>query len=198
MNLKNNSKKTWAILCSGWGANANDIIEEVFKNETQYPNFTIKLLIHDTTDCGAAETANKFGIDTLRISRTDYNDAQTHQKNILLELKKRKINFIFLMNYKYLIRKELLLNYPKHIINVHPSLFPSFLATKTAIQDALDFGVKVTGITTHIIDDKFDQGEILFQIPIKIMDNDNFESLYPKFRKKGKKIIIKTIQHLSK
>jgi len=80
------------------------------------------------------------------------------------------------------------------IINIHPSLFPSFLGTKTAIQDALAYGVKITGITTHIIDEKLDEGIILAQEAIKINSNDNFDSLYPKFAKKGKKIVLKTIR----
>ncbi|GAL70751.1 phosphoribosylglycinamide formyltransferase [Jejuia pallidilutea] len=57
--------------------------------------------------------------------------------------------------------------FPNKIINIHPSLFPSFLATKTAIQDALDYGVKITGITTHIIDDKVDEALFFANVPLK-------------------------------
>ena len=101
-----------------------------------------------------------------------------------------------MLNFKYIIKDDMLSAFPNRILNVHPSLFPSFLGTKTAIQDALDYGVKVTGITTHIIDDKIDEGNIICQTPIRINKNDTFDSLYPKFVKKGKKIIIKTIHKI--
>jgi len=88
--------------------------------------------------------------------------------------------------------------FPNRIINIHPSLFPSFLGTKTAIQDALEYGVKVTGITTHIIDDKLDEGVILCQTPIRVDDKDTFDTLYPKFAEEGKVIIKETINKIEK
>ena len=91
----------------------------------------------------------------------------------------------------------MLSTFPNRIINIHPALFTSFLGTKTANQDALAYGVKITGISTHIINHEYDKGIILNQVAIKINDNDNFELLYTKFRKKGLKIIVKTINKLT-
>ncbi|TLP70595.1 phosphoribosylglycinamide formyltransferase [Maribacter sp. ACAM166] len=187
----------WAILCSGWGANAIDVMEEYFCNEEVSENFEIALLIYDAEQCGAAQTAQKAGIETLQIKRSDFNNYEEHQQELIIELKRREIDFIFMMNYKYLIRKDMLNSFPNQIINIHPSLFPSFLATKTAIQDAISYGVKITGITTHRIDHEYDKGEILFQVPIKVNSEDSFDTLYPKFKKKGKKIILQTMLGIS-
>lgn len=191
-------KVMWAILCSGWGRNALDVIEEYHTSSKISDHFEINLLIYDTKECGAADSAKQKGIETLLIPRADFKSLSLHQNRINKELQQRKIDYVFLMNYEYLIKNEMLLSFPNRILNVHPSLFPSFLATKSAIQDAIAYGVKVTGITTHIIDSQFDRGVILRQEPIRVKENDNFESLYPKFRKKGKKILIKTMMDISK
>lgn len=187
---------SWAILCTGWGRNAKDVIQAYDKG--QLGNSHIRLLIYEETPCGAAEEAIKLGIETLQLKRSDFPDIVSYQNHLLDQLKDRPIDRIFLLNYKYRIREALLTTFPNRIYNVHPSLFPSFLGTKTAVQDALEYGVKITGITTHIIDHELDKGIILEQKAIRIKAADNFDSLYPKFAEKGKKIIIKTIRKAGK
>ena len=190
--MSENNKINWAILCTGWGRNAKDVIHAFGRGKLG--NNNIGLLIYEETPCGAAEAAEKLGIGTLQLHRADFPDMNTYQKQLLQLLQERPIDRIFLLNYKYRVREPLLNAFPNRIYNVHPSLFPSFLGTKTAIQDALEYGVKITGITTHIIDHELDKGIILEQKAIKVRPKDNFDSLYPKFAKKGKKIILKTIR----
>lgn len=194
--MKNSDKVKWALLCSGKGNNVYDIINYYQKN-SQQNSFDISLIIYESSDFSAIKIAKSNRIDVLQISRTTFKDSIEHQKKLIHEILSRRIDFIFLLNYKYLIKQEMLSTFPNRIINIHPSLFPSFLGTKTAIQDALAYGVKITGITTHIINHEYDKGIILNQVAIKINDNDNFELLYTKFRKKGFKIIVKTINKLT-
>lgn len=194
--MKNSDKVKWALLCSGKGNNVYDIINYYQKNPQQN-SFDISLIIYESSDFSAIKIAKSNRIDVLQISRNTFKDSIEHQKKLIHEILSRRIDFIFLLNYKYLIKQEMLSTFPNRIINIHPSLFPSFLGTKTAIQDALAYGVKITGITTHIINHEYDKGIILNQVAIKINDNDNFELLYTKFRKKGLKIIVKTINKLT-
>lgn len=194
--MKNSDKVKWALLCSGKGNNVYDIINYYQKNPQQN-SFDISLIIYESSDFSAIKIAKSNRIDVLQISRNTFKDSIEHQKKLIHEILSRRIDFIFLLNYKYLIKQEMLSTFPNRIINIHPSLFPSFLGTKTAIQDALVYGVKITGITTHIINHEYDKGIILNQVAIKINDNDNFELLYTKFRKKGLKIIVKTINKLT-
>lgn len=189
-------KISWAILVTGWGRNAVDTLE-AFKAEKLGINH-ISLVVYESEPCGAAELAEELGVETLRLERKSFVNQLAYQKKIIKELQDRNIDYIFMLNYKYIIKDEMLTAFPRRIINVHPSLFPSFLGTKTAIQDALAYGVKITGITTHIIDDKVDEGVILCQSAIKVKDDDTFETLYPKFTKKGKKLIIKTLDKIQK
>jgi phosphoribosylglycinamide formyltransferase-1 len=186
----------WAILVTGWGRNAKDTIKAYTKGKLA--NSTINLVIYEEEPCGAKDYAEKHGIETLQLIKRNFPNLLSYQEQLTLEIKKRNIDYIFMLNFKYIIKEPMLKAFPNKIINIHPSLFPSFLATKTAIQDALDYGVKITGITTHIIDDKVDEGIILCQRAIKVSKNDNFETLYPKFAKKGKKIVLKTISEIEK
>lgn len=194
MNIE--EKINWAILVTGWGRNARDTIEAFQKEKLK--NSTISVVIYEQEPCGAAELAKEIGVETVQLIKNDYLNSETYQKKIIEELEKRNIDYIFLLNYKYIIKDEMLAAFPNRIINIHPSLFPSFLGTKTAIQEALEYGVKITGITTHIIDDKIDEGVIICQSAIKIKEGETFDTLYPIFAKKGKKLILKTIKLIEK
>lgn len=182
----------WAILVTGWGRNAKDTLKAFVKGKLN--NSTINLVIYEEEPCGAKDYAQKHGIETLQLFKKEHPNLLSYQDKLIHEINKRNIDYIFMLNFKYIIKQPMLKAFPNRIVNIHPSLFPSFLATKTAIQDALDYGVKVTGITTHIIDDKIDEGEILCQKAIKVKENDTFDTLYPKFAKQGAKIIMKTIK----
>ncbi len=190
MNIEN--KICWAILVTGWGRNARDTIKSFRSGKLE--RSILSLVVYEQEPCGAAELAEECGIETLQLFRKDFPDLISYQKKLIEELRQRNIDYVFMLNYKYIIKNEMLTAFPDRIINIHPSLFPSFLGTKTAIQDALAYGVKITGVTTHIIDDKLDEGVILGQSAIKIEEDDNFDTLYPKFVKKGKKLIVKTFK----
>ena len=189
-------KIKWAILVTGWGRNAKDTLKAYTKGKLA--NSSIDLVIYEEEPCGAKDYAEKYGIETLQLFKRDYKNLLSYQEQLTSEIKKRNIDFILMLNFKYIIKEPMLNAFPNRIVNIHPSLFPSFLATKTAIQDALDYGVKITGITTHIIDDKVDEGIILCQRAIKVTENDTFETLYPKFIKNGKKIVLETISKIEK
>ncbi|PKV50990.1 phosphoribosylglycinamide formyltransferase-1 [Aquimarina sp. MAR_2010_214] len=190
--MNTEQKINWAILVTGWGRNAKDTIEAF--NDQKFKKSKISLVVYEEEPCGAAEIAEETGIETLQLFKKDFSNLGTYQIKLIEELKNRKIDYVFMLNYKYIIKQDMLSAFPDRIINIHPSIFPSFLGTKTAIQDALEYGVRITGITTHIIDDKLDEGIILCQTPIKVKKEDTFDTLYPKFAKKGKKIIINTIR----
>lgn len=191
MGIENGQTIRWAFLCSFWGKNAKDAI--CWHVERDLVD-KIGVLVYEQEECGAAIEAEKHGIKTVFLPVDRFGNKKSHQAEILQVLSQEKISHVFLLGFQHLILGDMLRSFPNRIVNIHPSLFPSFLATKTAIQDALDYGVKVSGITTHIIDDKFDRGVILCQEPIRIEQADTFETLYPKFSHKGLDIIIDTMK----
>ena len=194
MNQEN--KLNWAILTTGWGRNAKDTIEAYQKGMLQRSR--IKFLIYQDLPSGAAEAAETAGLESLRLIRKDFETAGAYQEKIVEELKKRSIDYVFLLSFKYIVREQMLAAFPNRIINIHPSLFPSFLGTVTAIQEALDYGVEISGITTHIIDDRVDYGEILCQAPIRFENDETFETVYPKFAATAPPLILRTIEKIEK
>ncbi|MDX1364922.1 MAG: formyltransferase family protein [Arenibacter latericius] len=194
--MNTEEKLNWAILVSRWGRNAKDVINAYSQGALN--RSSISLLIYEAEPCGAAEAAENAGIETIRLQRDHFQNNKAYQQKILQVLKQRNIDYVLLLSFKYVIKQDLLKAFPDRIINIHPSLFPSFLKTHKAIQEAIDYGVKVSGLTTHIIDEEIDKGSILCQEVVKIKENDTFETVYPKFGKKGKKIVLKTISLLEK
>jgi len=185
------NKVKWAFLCSSWGRNAKDVIDWHVKNN-QIDK--IGLVIYESIPCGAANSAKKNNIKQKLIDPRFFKNRDQYQQAVLSLLIDENITHLFLLGYKWLIKPPILNAFPDRIINIHPSLFPSFLGTKTAIQDALEYGVKISGITTHIIDNRFDRGTIICQEPIRIDEEDTFETLYDKFSKKGLPIILETMK----
>ena len=132
----------------------------------------------------------------MRVQLADFGDKEAYQRHLRDLLVERGIDYVLLLSFKYLVRKDLLEAYPNRIINIHPSLFPSFLNTHRAIQEALEYGVKVSGITTHIIDDQVDAGTIVCQEPIRFESGETFETVYPKYAETAKKILLDTISEI--
>ena len=189
-------KNRWAFFTSLWGRSAFHALESYEKGLIDNCN-SIDLLIYEKVPSGAVDKARALGIKVLQMIRLDGESRNDYQRRIILELKKHKIDYVFLLGFEHIIKKEMLNEFPNKIINVHPSILPSFKGTN-AIYQALNYGVKISGVTTHIIDHNIDEGIILFQEPITINKIDNFETLDPKFVEAGKKIIVDTINFFSK
>ena len=181
----------WAILTSRWGRNAKELIESF--QDGKLKQSEIAFLIYDELPCGALEAAKNAGVEAIQLSLGDFKNRNAYQHRIVQELTRREIDYILLLSFKHLVRAELLNTFKDRIINIHPSLFPSFLNTHTAIQEALDYGVKITGITTHIINEEVDSGVIVCQEPVRIEEGDTFDTVYPKFSKTANKILLDTI-----
>jgi len=143
--MKIDKKVNWAILVSGWGRSAKNTIKAFEKEVFEKSNLAV--LIYEQEPCGAAEKAREIGVETIQIVKKDFSSLFLYQKKLIEILKERNIDYVFMIAYKYLILNEMLVAFPNRILNIHPSLFPSFLGTQTAIQDALDYGVKITGIS---------------------------------------------------
>lgn len=185
--------KKWAILMSGWGRSALKTLE--LYEEKKLKGHKIKLIVYESEENGVSEYAEKVGIATHFLPKSQFTSERSYYEQLNHQLKKYKIDYIFLLGYKHIIREPLLSLYSDQIVNIHPSLLPSFKG-KRAIQQAMNFGVKVTGITTHLIDEELDSGKILCQRPIRIKNGDNFDELDQRFVKEGKKIIEDTFNEL--
>lgn len=154
-----------AIFASGNGSNFQTIVE----NQKSY---AVILLVCDRINSFVIERAKKFNIPYIVYNPKDYDNKDNYELAILKELVRYDIQFIALAGYMRLVGHVLLSEYIGKIINIHPSLLPAFMG-KDAIRQAIDYGVKVTGVTIHYVDFGVDTGKIIAQEALIISDSMN-------------------------
>jgi phosphoribosylglycinamide formyltransferase-1 len=169
-----------AVFASGQGSNFAALIDAQRKGLLGDGN--IELLVSDKPEAPVAERAEDAGIPTLLLRPKDFASREDYEAEIVAELARREIGLIVLAGYMRLITPVLLTPYAGRIINIHPSLLPAF-AGKDAIQQALDYGVKLTGVTVHFVDGGMDTGPVIAQRSVVVLDNDTEDSLAERIHK---------------
>lgn len=162
-----------AVFASGSGSNFQALAEAV---ETGGVQANITLLVCDRPKARVVERAREHNIPAFVFSPKDYKSKTDFEQDIVSELKKHKVEFIALAGYMRLIGETLLSEFAGRIVNIHPSLLPSFPG-KDAVEQALEAGVKVSGVTIHYVDEGMDTGKIIAQREVPVCDNDDHESL---------------------
>jgi len=161
------------ILISGRGSNMAAIVEAVQSGEI--PNSEIAVVISDKTDAQGLQKAKEENIETLVIEKNNRKRAE-HDAEIIGELRKRNVELVCLAGYMRLISKEFVRGFPNKILNIHPSLLPSFKGLD-AQKQAFEYGVKISGCTVHFVDESLDGGAIVAQKVVEVRDDDTAESL---------------------
>ncbi len=162
-----------AILCSGSGTNLQAIIDGVKSGSIPA---TIALVAGDKKDAFALERARKAGIETLVLSAKDFSSREAFDKEVARNLKKKDIGLVVLAGFMRLLSPYFIKEYENRIMNIHPALLPSFKGAH-AIKDALAYGVKVTGVTVHFVDEEPDAGPIILQAAVEIKEGDTEDTL---------------------
>ena len=161
------------ILISGRGSNMAAIAEAV--NSGIVPSSKIAVVISDKTDAPGLGKAQSHGIETLVIEKNGRKRAE-HDSEIIRELQKRNVELVCLAGYMRLLSKEFIRAFPNKIINIHPSLLPSFKGLD-AQKQAIDYGVKFSGCTVHFVDEDLDHGAIIAQKIVEVKNDDTPETL---------------------
>ena len=162
-----------AVFCSGNGSNFQAIVDSLKGGEIKAK---VTLMVCDNPGAFALERAKKGGIKNLLVERKDFPTKDEFEAEIIKHLQKENIELICLAGFMRLLSLNFVQRYRHKILNIHPALLPSFKGTQ-GIKEALDYGVKVTGVTVHFVDEKMDQGPIILQEALEIRDNDTEESL---------------------
>ncbi|CAN5280613.1 phosphoribosylglycinamide formyltransferase [soil metagenome] len=161
------------ILISGRGSNMLAIIEAV--QSGLISDSEVAVVISDKADAQGLEKAKSCNIETLIVEKNGRRRAE-HDAEIIAELQKRNIELVCLAGYMRLLSKEFIRAFPNKIINIHPSLLPSFKGLD-AQKQAIDYGVKVSGCTVHFVDEDLDHGAIIAQKVVEVKDDDTPETL---------------------
>lgn len=162
-----------AVFCSGNGSNFQAIVDSVKGGEIPAK---VALMVCDNPKAFALERAKKLGIKSLLIERKNFKTKDEFEAGVIRNLEKESIELICLAGFMRLISPGFVQRYRNKILNIHPALLPAFAGTQ-GIKDALDYGVKVTGVTVHFVDEKTDHGPIILQKALEIKEDDTEESL---------------------
>lgn len=171
--------KNIAVFASGNGSNFQAIAEAAKKGRLKAH---LRLLVCDNLKAYVLERAKKFGIKTFLIDRRNYSGKKAFEDEIIRKLKAERIDLIVLAGFMRILSPNFIRQYRNRIINIHPALLPSFKGAH-AIKDAFDYGVKLTGVTVHFVDEKIDHGPIILQEALRVREKDSLESLEEKIHR---------------
>ena len=180
-----------AVFASGYGSNFEAIAGAASAGDIPAE---VTLLVCDRPSARVVEVAQKKGIPTFVFSAKDYASKQEYERAIVAECHKAEVELICLAGYMRIVGEELLAAYEGHIINLHPSLLPSFKGAR-AIEQALEYGVKVFGATIHYVDASLDGGRIIAQRAVEYDGND-IDEITAKIHAIEHELYIQTIKKL--
>jgi phosphoribosylglycinamide formyltransferase-1 len=161
------------VFASGTGSNFDAIVKA---SKQGILNANISLLVSDKPNSKAVEKARNYGIDVFTFHPKMYKSKEDFEILVLQELQTRNIDLIVLAGYMRLIGHTLLKEFPKRIINIHPSLLPMFKG-KDAIGQAMNAKTNKTGVTVHYVDEGMDTGEIIKQVELDISTMNTREEI---------------------
>lgn len=168
-----------AVLVSGGGTNLQAIIDAI--DNGSITNAKIEVVISNNKNAYALERAKQNGIEALCISPKDYEERAEFNEAFLEKLNSYGVDLVVLAGFLVVIPEMMIKQYRNRIINIHPSLIPSFCGTGyyglKVHEGALARGVKVTGATVHFVDEGTDTGPIILQKPVMIEEGDTPEVL---------------------
>ena len=184
-----------AVFISGGGTNLQAIIDAIKENKI---NGKIKLVFSNRKNAYGLIRAQNESIDTFYLNRKKFFCNEEYDERILEELERKNIDLIVLAGYLNILSSKFVLKYSNRIINIHPSLIPSFCGDgfygENVHKAVIKSGVKFTGATTHFVDEKVDTGAIILQDVVPVLINDDFETVAKRVLEIEHEILVKTVK----
>lgn len=179
------------VLISGRGSNLQAIIDAISAKRL---DAEIAVVISNQPDAAGLERARKAGIDTLVLNHQDraFPTREDYDRELARQLKARGVGVVCLAGFMRLLSQEFIDAFPNAILNIHPSLLPSFPGTNAQYQ-AWEHGVKWTGVTVHFVTAALDGGPIILQEPVAVRDEDDAESLAARILEKEHQVYPRAI-----
>lgn len=167
------SVKVLAVLASGSGSNLEAIAKAINDGNLQAK---IAVMIYNEPEAFAKQRAEKFGIPAILVNHRDYKSRKALDLAIIDILKRYNIDLVIMAGWMRIVTQVLIDAFPERILNIHPSLLPSFKGIH-AIEQAFNYGVKITGCTVHLLSLEVDSGKILKQAAVPVLPDDTIEDL---------------------
>ncbi|MEG3959348.1 phosphoribosylglycinamide formyltransferase [Microcoleus sp. herbarium2] len=177
------------ILASGSGSNF-EVIARAIQN--QQLNAQIPVLIYNNPEAKAASRAEKYGIPSILLNHRDCKSREELDTKIVENFQEYDVEWVVMAGWMRIVTKVLLDAFPDRVINIHPSLLPSFPGIR-AVEQALAAKVKITGCTVHIARLEVDSGPILMQAAVPVLPEDTAETLHARIQVQEHKIMLGAI-----
>ena len=183
-------KPKLAILISGRGSNLEAIYHAIQNNHLFAE---ISCVISNKASAKGLAFANKNQLNTAVFNQKELQ--KNYEKQLVSYLKSQQVEWVILAGYMKVVKHDLLNAYPNRILNIHPSLLPAFKGLN-AQEQAIDYGVKITGCTVHYVNKDIDGGRIIAQSCVDVLESDNLETLSTRILTEEHKLYPKAIQQV--
>jgi phosphoribosylglycinamide formyltransferase 1 len=170
---KRSAARSIGVLISGRGSNLQSIIDAIASRRLAA---TIAIVVSNRADAQGLQRARDAGVDAVHLSPRDYSDRDAYDLAVAQLLLARGVELVCLAGFMRLVGQPLLDAFPNRILNIHPSLLPSFPGLD-AQRQAFEHGVRLTGATVHFVNAELDSGAIVLQAAVPVLDDDTVETL---------------------
>jgi phosphoribosylglycinamide formyltransferase-1 len=189
----NKSKLRLGVLVSGRGSNLQAIMDAAAAVKI---DACVEVVISDRSQAQALENARRSLVPAFFLNPKDYSSREKYDEAVVDLLRKHQVDLVILAGYMRLITAQLIGPYKNRIINIHPSLLPSFSGLH-AHRQALEWGARVSGCTVHFVDETMDQGPIIIQAVVPVYESDTEETLAARILEEEHRILPQAIQYIA-
>ena len=178
-----------AIMASGNGSNFEAVAQAI---EDGRLNAQIQVLIYNNPGAKVASRAQRWGVPTILLDHRKFNNREDLDRAIVETLQQYRVQWVVMAGWMRIVTPVLIEAFPEKIINIHPSLLPSFRGIR-AVEQALLAGVKITGCTVHLVSLEVDSGTILLQAAVPVLSDDTKETLHARIQVQEHRILPQAI-----
>jgi phosphoribosylglycinamide formyltransferase-1 len=168
-----------AVLVSGSGTNLQALLDAIAADADFGGDIVV--VGSDRPDAGGLDRARRAGIPTVSAALADHPDRAAWEDALVAALQDHQPDAVVLAGFMRILSGAFLRHWPGRVINTHPSILPAFRGAH-AVREALDWGVKVTGCTVHLVDEQVDHGPIVAQRPVEVREDDDEDSLHDRIK----------------
>jgi phosphoribosylglycinamide formyltransferase 1 len=183
-----------AVLVSGTGTNLTALLSAISSD----PDFGAEVVVvgSDRPDAGGLARAEEAGIPTVVTALADHPDRAAWEAELTRRLEEHQPEVVVLAGFMRLLSGAFLGRWPDRVINTHPSLLPAFRGAH-AVREALEYGVKLTGSTVHLVDEEVDHGPVIAQRAVEVRDDDTEERLHERIKEVEHELLPTCVKLLS-
>lgn len=165
--------RTLGVLISGRGSNLQAILDAV---RTGHLRARVGVVISNVADAAGLARADKADVPTTVVDHREFDSREAFDRAVIDELRAREVDLVCLAGFMRLLSPVFIRAFAHRVMNIHPSLLPAFPGLH-AQRQALEYGVKVSGCTVHLVDEELDHGPIVLQAAVPVHDDDTEETL---------------------